>query len=324
MNASIQTMNEANTSTLPQCETPFDIEDLGIFDDDTLHDILTNSGLGLTVKKLAHSLHGASESLVQRIERNLLSSQRVDFFDELHRPVPEKVVQADRCAVLQALFWELTYWKTPDLYEELIAGEQLHPGIFQQLEPEVHNKIVLDAGAGSGRATFECVKYGARKVYAVEPSPGLLHILRRKITCQAKSRCVSPLQGRFNRLPLEDDSVDTALSCSAFTSDPVQGGEPGLAELRRVIKPGGKLFIIWPRTQDHRWFSYHSFCYVQLPMHEEMRIRFRTKEIALQCVQRFYPNNTGIVDFIMEEHQPEIPFSMLGLNPPCDYYWLRV
>ena len=133
-------MKEKNTRPITQCETPFDIEDLEIFDDDTLHDILTNSGLGLTVKKLAHSLHGVSESLVQRIERNLLSSQRVDFFDELYRQIPEKAVQTDRCAVLQALFWELTYWKTPDLYEELIAGEQLHPGIFQQLEPEVHNK----------------------------------------------------------------------------------------------------------------------------------------------------------------------------------------
>jgi len=137
------------------------------------------------------------------------------------------------------------------------------------------------------------------------------------LLCIASSRT-------FYRLPLQDNSVDTALSCSAFTSDPVQGGEPGLAELRRVTKPGGKLIIIWPRAQDHRWFSYHSFCYVQLPMHEDMRIRFRTKEIALQCVQRFYPNNTGILDFIMKEHQPEIPFSMLGLNPPCDYYWLRV
>jgi SAM-dependent methyltransferase len=317
-------MKEKNTRPITQCETPFNIEDLGIFDDDTLYDILTNSGLGLTVKKLAHSLLGVSESLVQRIERNLLSSQRVDFFGELSRPIPEKVVRADRCTVLQALFWELTYWKTPDLYEELIAGEQLHPGIFQQLEPEVHNKIVLDAGAGSGRATFECVKYGARKVYAVEPSPGLLHILRCKIACQADPCSVFPFQGRFNRLPLEDHSVDTALSCSAFISDPVQGGEPGLAEFRRVIKPGGKLIIIWPRAQDHGWFNRHNFCYVQLPMLEEMRIRFRSLGSALRCVQRFYANNADIVDFIMRERKPEIPFSMLGLNPPCDYYWLRV
>ncbi len=98
------------------------------------------------------------------------------------------------------------------------------------------------------------------------------------------------------------------LSCSAFTSDPVQGGEPGLAELRRVIKSGGKLIIIWPRTQDHDWLAERGFHYVVLPVHEEMRIRFRTLWSALR----------------LRERKPEIPFSMIGLNPPCDYCWLRV
>jgi SAM-dependent methyltransferase len=318
-------MKEKNTLPITQYETPFEIEDLGIFDDITLYDILNHTDMGLIVKKLAHSLHGVREkSLVQRIKRNLPLTHREDFFDELYRPVPKEVIQADRCAVLQALFWELTYWRTPDLYEELIAGEQLHPGIFQQLEPEVHNKVVLDAGAGSGRATFECVKYGASKVYAVEPSPGLLRILKRKINCQAEPCSVIPLQGRFNRLPLKNGSVDTALSCSAFTSDPVQGGETGLAELRRVIKPGGKLIIIWPRAQDHGWFDKHNFSYVELPLHEEMLIRFGTLESAIRCVQHFYSNKAGLTGFIRREHKPEIPFSMLGLNPPCDYYWQSV
>ncbi len=324
MDPSIERMKEANTSPITHYEIPFDIEDLEIFDDDTLHLILNYPGLGLTEKKLAYGLHGVSESLIQRIERNLLPIHHAGFLRKLNSPIPEEVVQANRRDVLQVLFWELTYWKTPDLYEELIEGEQLHPGIFRQLEPDIRDKVVLDAGAGSGRATFECVRYGATKVYAIEPSPGLLCILRRKIDNQPNPCCVIPLQGRFDRLPLNDDSVDTALSCSAFTSDPVQGGEPGLAELRRVIRPGGKLIIIWPRTQDHGWFNEHSFCYVELPLHEEMRIRFRTLEGALRCVQRFYANNSQVVDFIMRERKPEIPFSMLGLNPPCDYYWLRV
>jgi hypothetical protein len=178
MNASILAMNEANTSTLPQFEAPFNIEDLDVFDDETLQSILRNCGFGLTVEKLAHSLCGVSESLIQRIERNLLSSQLSNFLQALHSSIPESFVAADRRDVLQALFWELTYWKTPELYEELSAGEQLHPGIFQLLEPDVHGKVVLDAGAGSGRATFECVKHSAREVYAVEPSPGLLRILQ--------------------------------------------------------------------------------------------------------------------------------------------------
>jgi ubiquinone/menaquinone biosynthesis C-methylase UbiE len=317
-------MEEANTSTITQFENPFYIEDLEIFDDETLRFILSNCSFGVTVEKLARSLHGVNECLIRRIERNLHPIQRSYFLHELHKSIPEALIEADRRYVLDALFWELTYWKTPDFYEELIGGEQLHPGIFQQLDPDIRNKVVLDAGAGSGRATFECVSYGARKVCAVEPSPGLLHILKQKIVSQIEPCCILPLQGRFDRLPLADDSVDTAISCSAFTSDPAQGGEPGLAELRRVIKSGGKLIIIWPRTQDHDWLVEHNFCYVVLPLHEEMRIRFRTSRSALRCVRRFYANNSNVVNYIMREGKLEIPFSMLGLNPPCDYCWLKV
>ncbi len=319
-----QGMKEVNSSAITQYETPFRIEDLEIFDEEMLRVILINCGLGLTVEKLARSLHGVNEGLIQRIERNLLSSQRAVFLHELHRPISEALVKAERRDVLRILFWELTYWKTPDLYEELIEGEQLHPGIFQQLELDIRNKLVLDAGAGSGRATFECVKYGARKVFAVEPSPGLLRILRQKLVFDAELCCVMPLQGLFDKLPLADESVDTVLSCSAFTSDPVQGGEPGLAEFKRVIKPGGKIVIIWPRTQDHDWLAKHGFHYVTLPVHEEMRIHFRTLQSAIRCAQRFNAQNRNVIEYLLRVRKPEIPFSLLGLNPPCDYCWLIV
>lgn len=315
---------EGNAHTITQFENPFHIEDLEIFDDDMLQVFLGNCGFGLTVEKLARSLQGVNEELIQHIERNLLPSQRSNFICELRKSIPKAIIEADRCYILDQLFWELTYWKTPNLYEELIEGEQLHPGIFQQLERDISNKVVLDAGAGSGRATFECVHYGARRIYAVEPSPGLLRILQRKIATQAELRCVLPFRGRFDKLPLADDCVDTAISCSAFTSDPAQGGEPGLDEFRRVIKPGGKIVILWPRVQDHYWLAEHGFHYVALPVHDEMLIRFRTLRSALRCVRRFYVHNSKAVRYIIREHKPEIPFLMLGINPPNDYFWMKV
>lgn len=320
----MQGMKVLDINSISQCESPFSIEDLEIFDDESLYAILENGGLGITIEKLAHGLQGAKKHLIQRIKRNVPPSMRSTFIHELHSPVSKACIESDRCSVLDALFWELTYWKTPDLYEELIVGEQLHPAIFQQIEPEIKDKIVLDAGAGSGRATFECVKYGASKIYAIDPSPGLLRILCQKIDCRSTSCHILPLRGHFNSLPLPDKSVDTALSCSAFTSNPAQGGEPGLDEFRRVIKPGGKLFIIWPRTEDHKWFNEHNFSYVVIPVNEEMHIHFRTIESALRCVQRFYANNPKAIDYIIRVRSPDIPFSIVDLNPPFDYYWLKM
>jgi ubiquinone/menaquinone biosynthesis C-methylase UbiE len=315
---------EATTRDICQFDPLFQIEDLGAFDDGKLGVILSNGGFGVTIEELAQSLHGVSDELVQRIQRNLAPGQRANFDHELGKAISEAQVETARRYVLEKLFWELTYWKTPDLYEELIEGEQLHPGVLEQLEPEIKDKVVLDAGAGSGRATFECARYGARKIYAVEPSPGLLRILERKIAEQAQYSCIVPLHGSFDELPLADKSVDTALSCSAFTSDPAQGGESGLAELRRVVKPGGKIVIIWPRLQDRDWFNERGFHYNAMPVHDEMRIRFRTWQSALRCARHFNAENLKMIEYIQRERKPEIPFSILGLNPPCDYCWLRV
>jgi SAM-dependent methyltransferase len=303
---------------------PFCIEDLLVFDDAALQRRLRGGGFSLTVENLARSLQGAPAELVERIKCNLPTEQRSHFVEELQRSVSQHEVEAARRSVLDSLFWELTYWKAPDLYDELTEGERLHPGIFQQLEPDLRDKIVLDVGAGCGRASFECVRYGARLVYAVEPSPGLLSVLEQKLRNQPEGNRIVPLQGSFDRIPLEDASVDTALSCSAFTAEPEQGGEPGLAELKRVTKPGGKIVLIWPRIPDYGWLAARGFHYVALPLDQEMRIRFRSLESALRCARLFYAHNPAVVDYILERQQPEVPFSVLGVNPPCDYCWLRL
>jgi ubiquinone/menaquinone biosynthesis C-methylase UbiE len=317
-------LTDKQHSSEPLFENPFSIEDLMVFDDAALQRMLSRGCFGLTVERLARSVQGASPSLIKHIEHNLSLQQLSSFVKELQRSLADDEIEAARRQVLDGLFWELTYWKTPELYEELTEGEQLHPGIFQQLEPDLRGKIVLDAGAGSGRASFECLRHGARQVYAVEPSPGLLRILRQKLASLADPGQIVVSQGCFEKLPLGNDCVDVALSCSAFTAEPGQGSEPGLVELRRVTKQGGKIVIIWPRTQDYEWLASHGFQYVTLPVQQDMQVHFRSLESALRCARRFYAHNENVIRYILKRGQPEVPFSLLGFNPPRDYCWLRV
>ncbi len=305
-----------------QFENPFHMEDLVIFDDATLQSLLCNQSFGLSVEDLAHSLHGISGQVIEYIKRNISNNDSAAFLEELQRAIPQEQVDRARRVVLDRLFWELTYWKTPELYEELTEGERLHPGIFEQLAPDIAGNVVLDAGAGSGRASLECVRYGAEKVFAVEPSPGLLRILQQKLNSTRGQ--IVPQRGRFDAIPLPNKSVDLAISCSAFTADPVQGGEPGLAELQRVTRSGGKIVIIWPRVQDYGWLDQHGFSYVTLHGEQEMCEHFRSLQSALHCARHFYAHNPEVVRFIEREHTSDVPFSILGINPPCDYCWLVV
>jgi SAM-dependent methyltransferase len=302
--------------------TAFTIEDLQVFDDDALRHVVSSHSSCFTIQQFAHSLQGGPEQLLQRIEENLPARDRPCFLHEVHRMLPGSVIEDARRQVLGALFWELTYWKTPELYEELTEGELLHPGIFQNLAPDLRDKIVLDAGAGTGRASMACLESGASVVYAIEPSPGLRRIMERKCARWQNRLVISP--GRFDALPLEQSSVDVALACSAFTAMPGQGGEPGLAELRRVTRPGGMIVLIWPRQEDQVWLTQHGFQYVSLPIQQEMQVHFRSMHSAMECAQRFYGYNQALKAYLLAKQQPDVPFSLLQKNPPHEYCWLRV
>lgn len=321
-----QTVTHAPVApTSPAFENPFKITDLSVLDDETLRDVLAAGGIhGLAREDLALALHDAPEHLVLRIRAALPVRQRRRFDTLLARRERPDAVRVARRHLLDALFWELTYWNTPDLYEALTEGERLHPGIFRRLGPALRGRDVLDAGAGSGRATFECLRQGARHVYAVEPSPGLLRILQRKVGESPMSRRITPVRGRFDALPLPDDSVDVAVSCSAFTADPEQGGDAGLAELKRVTRRGGRIVVIWPRPEDYTWLAERGFSYVALPVPEGMRVRYRSLRTAFRVARRFYAHNHDVLHYLLRHRRPEVPFALLGDNPPHDYCWLRV
>ena len=308
----------------PLFENPFHIEDLLVFDDNALRRLLVENAFGVTFEELATSLHGASSRLIKHIRKPLHREQRKTLRHLLHAPLAEQMVQTARRHVLDSLFWELTYWKTPELYEELTEGEQLHPGIFQQLESDIRGKTIVDVGAGSGRATLECLRVGVTCVYAVEPSPGLLRLLSKKCAYQPVGQRVETHTGRFDAIPLPDASVDIALSCSAFTASPEQGGEPGLSEMRRVTRRGGKIVIIWPRVEDRKWLEVHGFHYVSLPVQQEMRVHFRSLQAARECARRFYAHNRAVLRYIRTKRRADVPFSVIGVNPPCDYCWADV
>ncbi|MBV8822945.1 MAG: methyltransferase domain-containing protein [Chloroflexi bacterium] len=305
-------------------KNPFVIEDLLVFDNATLQRLLSSEGFHLTIEDVAHSLYGTSKPVIAHIACNLPLEQRAYFQSLLQHPLTETEVKAARQRILDNLFWELIYWKAPELYDELTDGEQLHPGIFQQLESDVRDKVVLDAAAGTGRVTFECLRHRAELIYAVDPAPGLLHLLSQKLASASDTNRVIIRRGCFEQLPLENDSVDISLSCSAFSSKAGRGGERGLAEFWRVTKVGGKIILIWPNPYDYDWLVKHGFRYVTFPLHQEAYVRFRSLESALRCLQLFYADNRAAAHYILERQQPEVPFSLLGFEQPHDYCWLTV
>jgi ubiquinone/menaquinone biosynthesis C-methylase UbiE len=303
---------------------PFVIDDLLIFDNDTLRALINDKSFALTPILFGKAMHDADARLAQRIASVLTDSERDIFSESLAASIPEQDVIASRRQILSALFWELTYWKTPELYEELTEGENIHPGIFENIHPYIKDKIILDAGAGSGRASIECLRHDPKRIYAIERSKGLLHILKEKIDREGLTQWILPKHGEFTDLPLEKNSVDTVIACSSFTSKPEQGGKRGLKEFKRVTRPNGMIIIIWPNENDLQWFLKEGFTYEALPVNKEMSIRFKTLGSAIRMVKRFYKKNIFAMKYVLRSGKPEVPFSVLGVKPPHDYCWLQV
>lgn len=95
---------------------------------------------------------------------------------------------------------------------------------------------VVEVGAGIG-SNFAHYPPAVADVVAVEPEPYLRAKAERAAAGSAVS--VRVVDGVADALPLEDASVDAGVASLVLCSVPDQAA--ALAELRRVIKPGGEL-----------------------------------------------------------------------------------
>ena len=95
---------------------------------------------------------------------------------------------------------------------------------------------VVEVGAGAG-ANFPHYPDTVTEVVSVEPEP----YLREQAVAAAAGAAVrvTVVDGIADALPLEDGSCDAAVACLVLCSVPDQAR--ALAELRRVLEPGGEL-----------------------------------------------------------------------------------
>jgi len=100
---------------------------------------------------------------------------------------------------------------------------------------------VLDLGAGTGKLTSRLVERGL-DVVAVDPITELLDVLRTTLPD------TPGLLGTAEHIPLPDNSIDAVLVAQAWHwFDP----DRATAEIARVLRPGGRLGLLW-NVRDER------------------------------------------------------------------------
>jgi len=97
--------------------------------------------------------------------------------------------------------------------------------------------IVLEIGCGSGLNFSFYEENNIHKLYALEPNKEMLR--QAESVVKEVSFPITFLETGAEKIPLEDDSIDTALL--TYTLCTIPDPLAALLEIRRVLKKGGKL-----------------------------------------------------------------------------------
>jgi ubiquinone/menaquinone biosynthesis C-methylase UbiE len=114
---------------------------------------------------------------------------------------------------------------------------------------------VLEIGVGSG-LNLPLYTASVRQVIGLDPSPKLLSMARKVLL-----RVLPPVEfveGSAEAVPLEDASVDTVVTTWTLCSIP--DAPRALREMRRVLKPGGRLLFVehgLANDANVRWWQDH-------------------------------------------------------------------
>jgi ubiquinone/menaquinone biosynthesis C-methylase UbiE len=144
------------------------------------------------------------------------------------------------------------------LHAVYAAGRQMSPDALQTwMEafarhlPQTRPLVWLDLGSGTGRMTPSLARAFGGPAHGVEPSDKM----RAQALAHAGHPAVTYAAGSAEHIPLPAASCDAALLF--FVWHHVVDREAAAQELRRVVKPGGKLFVqanFSDRMPDVWWF----------------------------------------------------------------------
>ncbi|MCU0418779.1 MAG: bifunctional demethylmenaquinone methyltransferase/2-methoxy-6-polyprenyl-1,4-benzoquinol methylase UbiE [Cyclobacteriaceae bacterium] len=168
---------------------------------------------------------------------------------------------------------------------------------LQALQP----KWILDVATGTGDFAIEALALKPEKVIGIDISEGMLDQGRKKMRQRGYSPLIDMISGDSENLPFEENKFDAVIV--AFGVRNFENLPRGLAEMRRVLKPGGKVAILEfskPRSFPFKQLYYFYFRYI-LPTVGRWISKDRAAYTYLpESVQAFPDGSefTGIMDRI--------------------------
>jgi ubiquinone/menaquinone biosynthesis C-methylase UbiE len=178
----------------------------------------------------------------------------------------------------------------PRLINLAMRNKELRP--FRERVIGAAEGRVLEIGVGSGM-NLPFYRSPVREILALEPAPRLVSMAKR--APRAAGIPVSFLEAFAEAIPLDEHSVDTVVTTWTLCSIPQAA--VALAEMRRVLRPGGKLLFaehgqapdasvrLWQDRLTPAWRYIGGGCHLNRPIRSMIETAgFRIDRIETGCI----------------------------------------
>jgi len=106
----------------------------------------------------------------------------------------------------------------------------------------IQPKLILDVATGTGDFAIQALSLQPTKIVGVDISEGMLEVGRKKLKEMHHDQRIELRTGDSENLPFESNTFDAVTV--AFGVRNFETLEKGLAEMLRVVRPGGKVVIL--------------------------------------------------------------------------------
>ncbi len=153
-------------------------------------------------------------------------------------------------------------WVARKTYGSPLGAPKGHEAAFDQilnLVGSLDGERCLEIGCGGGRLIERVLAAGAKSVAGLDHSPDMLALSHKRNRQATASGAVELKLADAAQLPWPDSTFSVALSANAFFF--IERPERALAELHRVLAPGGRLVIATvpgplPAPSLRNWWVY--------------------------------------------------------------------
>ncbi|NCC76264.1 MAG: methyltransferase domain-containing protein [Clostridia bacterium] len=130
---------------------------------------------------------------------------------------------------------------TPERLEQPERVRELNPTATLERLNFGPNEVLCDIGAGSGLFTLAAARISPQVVYALDINPSMLKAIAEKAEAEGLHH-IELRQVIYDLLPAPDHAADLALVATVLHEIPEK--PPFIAEIRRLLKPSGRLAVI--------------------------------------------------------------------------------